>query len=253
MIWRGRYACPFGLKQTGVIPLLRSAANSVYATFFRVKDSDWTPGMVAAHCMAAKRRKEFVYPAASLRDLTQSDEVTFAIPDPYDKADRPDEIDVAADLNNGITPVCFRPNGQAYLPRQITSYSVLSGATKDYRARPGHIPSVVFEFWEELARRFDAQRQDAVAADPIPPAKPLAGVMYPSAMRSMVNRLVDDMAGPFSNGKPLLDPSPEAIRRMKDSLVVELNAAGFGVQCLVEPVRHDYFDDFLINQGGVAY
>lgn len=232
---------------------ISSAANSVYASFFRVESNDWPPWMVAAHCAAVKRSQEVVYPAANLAGYTQTDSTTFAIPDPYDKTDRPTVAEIKADLNNGITPIAFTSNGQSYIVRQITSYNVLSSGLKDYRAREGHIPSVVHFFWEELLRRYAAQRQPNIAADPPKGVKPIPGYDYPRSVKALIYRTIDDLAGEFSNQKALLDSSPDAIQRMKDSTTVTLQNGGFFVNVLVEPVVHNLFDDFLISQGGNAY
>jgi phage tail sheath gpL-like len=232
---------------------ISSGANSVYASFFHVEDNDWPPWMVAAHCAAVKRSQEVVYPAANLAGYTQTDTTVFAIPDPWDKTDRPTVTEQKADLNNGVTPIAFTANGRSYIVRQITSYNVLSTGLKDYRAREGHIPSVVHFFWEELLRRYAAQKQPNRAADPPKGVKPIPGYDYPRTIKALVYRCIDDMAGEFSNQKALLDSSPDAIRRMKESTTVTLQPGGFFVNVLVEPVVHNLFDDFLVNQGGSAY
>jgi phage tail sheath gpL-like len=247
----------FGLdcsQSSGASVTGSAAANSVYAVFVRVENNDWPPGMIAAHMAAVKRRMEVIYPAANLRDYTNSDTTPFGILDPYAKGDRPTKAEIAADLNAGVTPIAFYPNGQAYIPRQITGYSWLgSSTTRDYRAREGHIPSVVHFFWEELVRRYSAQKQPNVADDPPNGVRPLKGVDYPATMKGLINQLIDECSGPMINGAPILDPSPDAIRQMKESLVVERKTGGFGINCLVLPVEHNLFDDFMINQGGNPY
>ncbi len=229
-----------------------SVANSVYAFFYRVENNDWPPPMIAAHHAAMKRSQEVIYPAYNFAGYTNSDETPYFVPPPYAKADVPTTTEIAADINNGVSPVSFRPDGTPYLVRDVTSRSWTgSSATKDYRAREGHITSVTVAFWEEVAGRFDAQKQPNVAADPLQGTKPVGGFMYPMSVRDLIWKVMDDMSGGFINGKALLDPS--VLDDMKKSVYVELGAAGFGTTATVQPVRHNLFDDFLINQAGPAY
>jgi len=231
---------------------ISSAANSVYAFFYRVENNDWPPPLIAAHHAAMKRSQEVIYPAYNFAGYTNTDTTPYFVPPPFAKADVPTTTEIAADINNGVSPVSFRPDGTPYLVRDVTSRSWTgSSATKDYRAREGHITSVTFAFWEEVERRFIAQRQPNVAADPLTGTKPIAGFMYPIAARDLVWKVMDDMVGPFINGQALLDPS--VIDDMKKSVFVDLGAAGIGTTATVQPVRHNLFDDFLINQAGPAY
>lgn len=229
-----------------------SAANSVYAFFYRVENNDWPPPMIAAHHAAMKRSQEVIYAAYNFAGYTNTDSTPYFVPPPFSKADVPTTSEQAADINNGVSPVSFRPDGTPYLVRDITSRSWSgSSATKDYRAREGHITSVTFAFWEEVYRRYIAQRQPNVRADPPQGVRPIAGFDTPQSMRDLVWKVMTDMAGPFVNGKALLDPS--VLDAMFASVSVELEAAGFGTVATVQPVRHNLFDDFLINQAGPAY
>ncbi len=229
-----------------------SAANSVFAKFFRVKGNDIPPWMVAAINCAAHSIEERKYAAANMSGYTTSDSTKYPIPDPFDKSNRPSTTEIAADLNNGVCAIAFSPNGQSSLVRSVTSKSWTgSSTTKDYRAREGHIPSVTFAFWAELEARYIAQRQPNVAADPPQGVRPVPGCMYPLTLKGIVGGVMDDMCGPFMNNMPLLDSS--VIADMRASISVELNPAGFFTRAIVQPVRHDLFDDFLISQAGPAY
>lgn len=231
---------------------ISSPANSVYAFFYRVENNDWFPGMIAAHHAAMKRSQEVIYPAYNFAGYTNTDSTPYFVPPPYAKADVPTSTEIAADLNNGVSPVSFRPDGTPYLVRDVTSRSWTgSSATKDYRAREGHITSVTFAFWEEVYQRYVAQRQPNVMADPPQGARPIAGFDTPQKMRDLVGKVMTDMCGAFSNNKALLDPS--VLPDMLASISVDLGAAGFGTTATVQPVRHNLFDDFLINQAGPAY
>ncbi|MGK3981312.1 hypothetical protein WMF38_57475 [Sorangium sp. So ce118] len=233
-----------------------SAANSVNAVFWHAENNDWTPGMLAAHCTAVKRSQEMLHPAANLAGYTNSENTPFQVPDPYDKNDRPTETEQDSDLDNGVTPIAFYPDGTSYIVRQVTSKSWTgSSATKDYRAREGHIPSVVHYFWGEVESRYGVAKQQSphVAADPVKGQKPVKGVMYPSAVSKIILGVIDDFSGPAIGSIPLLDPSPDAIARMKASVdVVDMND-GTSAICDVEPVRHNLKGHFLINQTGPAY
>jgi phage tail sheath gpL-like len=231
-----------------------SAANSVHAFFHRAENNDWTPFMIAAHNCAAKRSKEIAHPSANLTGYTNSDSSVYKVPDPYDKNDRPTLAELEADLDNGVTPIAFAPNGAAYIPRMVSSRSWLgTSATKDYRAREGHIGSAIKYTWAEVKSRYVATRQDHVAADPVKGQKPLAGVTYPSAVKSLLLGVIDDLAGPAVGGIPVLDPSPEAIARMKASVNVVDMADGISATVDFEPVRHNNKGNFLVKQTGPAY
>lgn len=229
-----------------------SAANSVYAFFYRVENNDWFPGMIAAHHAAMKRSQEVNYAAYNFAGYTNTDTTPYFVPPPYAKADVPTTSEQTADLNNGVSAVSFRPDGTPYLVRDVTSRSWTgSSATKDYRAREGHITSVTFEFWEEVYRRYVAQKQPNVMADPPQGRRPLAGFDTPQKMRDLIGKVMTDMAGTGFTGGTILDPS--VLDEMIASISVEINAAGFGTRATVQPVRHNLFDDFLIQQAGPAY
>lgn len=233
-----------------------SAANSVNAVFWHAENNDWTPAMIAAHCTAVKRSQEMIHPAANLAGYTNSENTRFTIPDPYDKNDRPTQIEQAADLDNGVTPIAFYPDGTPYIVRQVTSKSWTgSSATKDYRAREGHIPSVVHYFWGEAEARYSVLRQQnqLVSSEPAKGQKPVKGVMYPSTIKKMILSVIDDFTGPTISGIPLLDPSPEAIAEMKASVDVVDMTDGTSAICDVQPARHNLKGHFLINQTGPAY
>lgn len=229
-----------------------SVANSVYAFFYRVENNDWPPPMIAAHHAAMKRSQEVNYAAYNFAGYTNTDTTPYFVPPPFAKADVPTTTEQAADINNGVSPVSFRTDGTPYLVRDVTSRSWTgSSATKDYRAREGHIPSVTFAFWEEVEQRYIAQRQPNVMADPPQGRRPIAGFDTPQTMRDLVGKVMTDMAGPFKNGRAYLDPS--VLDEMIGGISVQLSSAGFGTTATVQPVRHNLFDDFKINQAGPAY
>lgn len=231
-----------------------TGGNSARAVFWHAENNDWTPAMIAAHCTAVKRSQEIAYPASNLAGYTNGDGTPFQIPDPYTKTDRPTTTEQESDLDNGVTPIAFGPNGAAYIVRQVTSRSwVGSSATKDYRAREGHIPSVVDYFWSEVRSRYTATRQPNVAADPVQGQRPVAKITYPRDVKTLILGVVDEFTGPAIGGAAILDPSPEAIARMKASVAVVDMVDGVSATCDVEPIRHNLKGNFVINQAGPAY
>jgi phage tail sheath gpL-like len=231
-----------------------SAANNVYAVFWHAENNDWTTGMIAAHCTAAKRLKETLHPSANLTGYSNTEITPFQVPDPFDKSDRPTTVEMEADLNNGVTPIAFDATGAARIVRQVTSRSWLgSSATKDYRAREGHIPSAIHYTWAEVFNRYLVTRQDHVAANPTKGQPPLKGVTYPGAVESLINGVIDDLAGPAIGGIPVLDPSPDAVIRMKKSVQCVDMVAGISATADFEPVRHNNKGHFLLNQTGPGY
>ncbi len=249
----------FGLdcsQSEGTSVATSSAANAVRAAFYRVHGSDWTPAMVAAHMAGVRWLKEQAYPAASLTRYANGDATPFFIPDPFDKSNRPSATEVIADLNNGVTPICFDANGSPLINRAATSYSVLPGtANKDYRARESHIPSAEDAAWEYLAVRWGAIAQPNVCGSLAVGAKPLAKFNTPDDMIKLIHSVIDVLSSnqsPYDN-TPILDPTPSVVAAMKASIAVETRADGFGVSVDFEPVRHNNKQDFLINQGGPAY
>jgi hypothetical protein len=232
-----------------------TAANLATAAFYRVHGSDWTSGMVAAHMAGVRWLLEQAYPAASLTGYAHGDATPFYIPDPYNKANRPTSTEITADLNNGVTPICFTPLGSPNINRGVTSYSVLPGtANKDYRARESHIPSVIHASWAYLRQRWQRTKQGNVMGDLPAGARPLKGFNTPGGMKYLLASCIDTLSSNASPwGRAILDPDPAAVKRMKDSIFVEQRADGLGVSVDWEPARHDNKDDFQILQGGPAY
>jgi phage tail sheath gpL-like len=233
-----------------------SAANSVNAVFWHAENNDWTPAMIAAHCTAVKRSQEMIHPAANLAGYTNSENTRFTLPDPYDKNDRPTMIEQAADLDNGVTPIAFYPDGTSYIVRQVTARSWTgSSATKDYRAREGHIPSVVHYFWGEVEARISVANQNSrlVSGEPTKGAKPVKGVMYPSTVKKIIQNVIIDLAGPAVSSIPVLDPSQDAVSRMLESVSVVDMVDGISAMCDVEVARHNLKTHVIANQTGPAY
>lgn len=245
----------FGLVSTQANATLvgvSAPANSVYAVFFRAENSPWFPGMIAAHCTAAKRNAEIVDPGANLAGYTVSESTPFLIPPPYDKSDYPSETEIRADLNNGITPITFSASGTPSIVRQITARNWTNAATtKDYRAREGHIPSVILFMWAQLRSRYAATKQGRVADDPKVGQKPLPGTTTPGSVKALVRHLIDDYTFGNANGAgPLLDPT--VYQAMQDSVEVRLLPDGISARVDFVAVRHNNKGQFVIAETSLA-
>ncbi len=235
-----------------------SDANSVRAFFFHAEDNDWTAGMLAAQCAAAMRRAQVAHPSANMTGYTtdSASGTRFNVPDPYDKTDRPTSTEIEQLLKDGITPIAFTPTGRAYIVRQITSRNVNAQSAKDYRASEGHITSAVDFFWSVLGQRYAEQRQPFVADDPAEGSKPLPKVDTPSVLRALASSVIDDLTGAAPLGLyegPILDPSPDVIAAMKESIVVTRRTGGLSVAANIYAVQHNLFSEFSIRETGPAY
>lgn len=245
----------FGLVSTQANATLvgvSAPANSVYAVFVHAENNPWFPGMLAAHVGAVKRNLEIVDPGANLTGYTVSDTTQFLIPPPYDKTDYPTETEIRADLNNGITPITFSASGTPSIVRQITGKNwTNSASTKDYRAREGHIPSVVLYVWEVIRSRYSASKQSRVAADPLRGEKPLPGTTTPGSVKSLIQNVINDFTtGNVNNAGPLLDPSVK--QAMLDSVDVRLLADGISAHVDLVAVRHNNKAQYQIAETSLA-
>ncbi len=231
-----------------------AAVNLVWGHCYRVHGNDWHTSMVAAHHTAIHRSTEINYAAANLTNWTQSSTLgtTYLIPAPFNTANVPSSVDETTDLQGGVSTVGFRSDGTPYIVRSITMYWWEgSSSTTDYRAREGHIPSTLYQFWGDLSSLLKAQNQPNVAADPPQGAKPVQGFMYPSSVKSIANGLIGSMCGPYQNGMALLDPS--ILPQMLAATFVQIQAAGFQLNTAIGCVRHNLYDDTLIQEIGPAY
>lgn len=244
-----------GTQSQGTTVATSSAFNNPRGKLIRVHGNDWTPGMVAAHSCGAHWLMESQYAGASMTGYTTNSAIgtIFNIPDPFNKANRPTATEISADLNNGVVPVEFLSDGTARFNRSITSYSVLPGtSSKDYNAREGHIPSVIDYAWEYLFSRWQKNRQANVMDDLPKGKRPLPNFNTPGGLKAVINSVIDVLSSTVcpSNNTPILDPSPDALQRMRDSVYVEKTNNGLAAAINWEPVRHDNQDDFLIRQTG---
>lgn len=232
-----------------------SAANSVYAKFYRSKNNPWTPGMIAAHHAAINRSQQIAYPAANLNGYTATDNTIYQVPAPYSKSDWPSETEQRADVNNGVSPVAFRTNGTAYLVRDVLSRSLNAQGNNDYRARAGHITRAITKYWGILFQRWQATKQPNVDDDLPVGATPRPLTSYPQSLASLAKSLIDDFTGPNPLGKypgPILQPS--VATAMKNSVIAKKAGAGkLSLSADLRAVEHLIGSETTLREVGDAY
>lgn len=230
-----------------------TALNNVRCKVYWSENSLWTPGMIAAHAAAIQRVRELAHAGANLTDYTASDTDVCLFPAPYDAADRPTPTEVRTALSNGGSVINFNKIGRSFIQRSITTRS-LQGASNDYRAREGHIPSAIDYFYDNVyLPRHRATIQPFIASDPAQGQTPLAGVQYPSAAVALMRDCIRDASGPFIGGQPLLDPSPQVLAKSLASVAVIELADGTSLKADIAAVRHNLKSQRLINEVGPAY
>jgi len=241
----------FGLVGTGAqATTVATAVNNAWVKFYWQENNPWTPGMLAAHHASLVRAAEIAHPAANVAGYTSGDSSIYLVPRPYDVLDYPTATEIRTALNNGYSPIAFNRLGRSYLVRDITSRS-LQGTSNDYRAREGHIPSVLAAFWQEVLQRWNAIKQPFVAADPKSGQKPLQKVTYPNTVRKLLQDTIVDMAGPFIGGSPVLDPG--SVDAMVSSVEALLITGGISARANPIAVMHNLKQEFLIGESSPAY
>jgi len=243
----------FGLVCTqpqGASVTQSAQCNTVQARAIRQQGSDLTTAMLAAHFCSLLRQREIAYPAANCNEI-----VTSGIPIPFNVSDRHNAAEVKADLNAGISSMRVIGNNTPQLTRTVLTRSLSDSLLPDYRAREGHIFSVVTLFWAVAAQRWDSTKQPNAADDPIGNQPPPARTSIPRHIRSMLKLLIEDMAGNNPLGVydgPLL--RPDRVQEMIDSIQVNHNGrGGFPTKCTVQAVLHRISWEAEIGEGGPSY
>ena len=223
--------------------------NSPVYFLVHAENNDWPASMLAAHYCGIKRSKEIGYAAANLSGYGLNGELCL-FPDPFAKSDRPTSTEIRADLNNGVTPISFTNNGSPYIVRDVTSRSWQgASSTNDYRAREGHIPSVMFKAWDVIGTAYRTTAQDNVDNDPAEGQKPLVNVTYPRDVKSLVGRCIDILIN--DDAGPLLAPSQSQL--MKDSTAVVKITGGISAHVRLVAVEHNLKGQFLLDESGPSY
>jgi phage tail sheath gpL-like len=123
---------------------------------------------------------------------------------PFNDSGIPTTTEIKSMLNNGVTALGVAPNGQVYIVRSVTSYSISSGVIHDYRARDSIVVTVGDKFTNDLVAKLSASPWTKITADPAAGAKqPPAEFATPSRVKALCEQLVSDYvdAGLFDPAK----------------------------------------------------
>lgn len=245
----------FGLVGTHAeMMAVTNSVNLVTSFFWQAEESDWTPAMIAAHHMAVMRSKELAHPGANLADYTNGTGTPYFMPPAANAGDVPTATQIDQALDNGASPIGFRGVGRKpYIVRHVTNMHQNNTGEEDFRARPGHIPSVIFFCWETFYTRWSAQKQPFTGPDPADNESPLPATSTPDSVRGVFKSIVNEFTRgrPLGYAGPILDPADKVA--MKDSIYVEAMAGGFGGNADWSPVKHNYFMRVKARQIGAAY
>lgn len=228
----------------GTVSQAVTTSVSVNKWFFfnhHAKDNDWTCGRLAVHLAAILGKLESSNRAPNLASygIRRSSD-TYYVPDPFDPFDRPTETEQVSCLNNGVTPACWTSTGKAYLAWYVTGQSE-TNSVKDYRARPGHLPSVMFDFDESVSIEVRTQSQDNWGGPPPAEGQPrLPNFDYTDDIAGIARQMIDIKT---TGGNPTLDPSMATY--MKDSIQVQDIGAGYTVRVDIRAVRHNLHKRWL--------
>lgn len=218
--------------------------NSVYAHGIQLEDCPLLPGQIAANVCAVVRAQEIAHPGANVNGTT----LPF-IPAPLDAADYPTTNEQISQLNNGVTPLAVE-KGRVILKRFITNRSLNDDSAQDYKAREGHIASVVHFTWNEARQRWANIRQPFADFDPEGQNPPTDRTTTPASARAMWEALFDTLASsnPLSQfAGPILAPS--RVTEMKERLSVVYDGTGrFPTTVTLFAVQHNLGTDVLLQE-----
>lgn len=232
-----------------------AAANSVYARFFHQKNSDWAPGLIAAHHAAVIRSQEILHPSANSNGYASSDNTIYQMPPCFLKADVMSETEIIADLKNGISAIWQTPKGKPYLVRHITSRSLNAQGNYDWRAREGHLTSAIEFAWQCVIARWVTQRQPNVDDDPPANSKPKQKTSYPSSLRTIIDSVIDDLTGDKPLGiydGPVLSPS-KAAQMKKTKVVTKAGPGKLSASVEFFAVEHLIGTEWTFREASPAY
>jgi phage tail sheath gpL-like len=233
-------------------------ASVVNSTFFKVipaTANDWPPSMRAAAYTGILSKEQSVYAAVNLTGYTTDSNLgtVCPFPTPYLLSNVWSQTDEVTLLNGGCCDVTYDGSGAAFIRRDIASYSWLPPGspttTEDYRAREGHIGSVMIEWWAAFAAICKARglNKGNIQANPASGVKPIPGQVYPFMVDSAANLLITQMCGQYQNGKPLLDPTYlKDMKAATDTTILQQGGWSLGVALRV--ARHNNWQQTLINE-----
>jgi phage tail sheath gpL-like len=208
--------------------------------------NDYSPLMLAAQACAIQAKEEASDRGCPIFDYGPAGNgKALDVPPPFTFTDRATPTEVKAALNNGVTPIEFSPSGKSKITWQITTRSETS-SVKDYRARAGHIPSVVADFWDTVRIQHSSTRQLRVSDNPAEGEKPLPGFTYPRDVEATLRNVIDaKIDGP----RATLDPAKRV--EMKASAAATLvsgGGAGTSAYAKLFAVKPNLKSHFLLQE-----
>lgn len=237
----------FGATGTNAQAITLAVSVNYHQAFCTWAESnDFSPLMLAASACAVQAKEEASDRGCPIFEYGPAGNgKTFDIPPPFTVGDRPTGVEVKAALNGGVTPVDFNAAGKAKLVWQITTRSQTS-SQNDYRARAGHIPSVVADYWETVRIRHTATRQLRVAADRAEGEKPLPGFTYPADVKALMRNVIDEK---IDGSRATLDPAKRATMKAScDATLVSGGGAGVSCFAQISAVKPNLKSQFLIQE-----
>lgn len=228
---------------------LATAINSPRCEIAWQKNSDWTPGELAAHLAAVYSLFETKpNPRTNFCNFgtRAADQPYWQVPAPRDATAHPTRADIMAALNSGLTPIgVVRKTGATYLVNKITTRS-LNGAQPDYRIRPGHKVTICDFFGDDLVEVATERFGDKRMGDDVPQGAPPLGPEFvtPQRMKGTVGGVIDRYG---ANGLW----QPGGAQRMYDTMEIRrstVNPARMGARINAEPVDNYEQGAFQVQQ-----
>lgn len=239
-----------------------AGANSARAYFYHAENNDWSPAMLAAHNAGVFRSLTVSHPAQlgpvgakGAVGYTSTDLTVYNVPDPFDKDDRPTLSEVRADLDNGVTPINFSPEGRAFIPRIITSRSQNANGDNDYRAREGHITPVADFFWNQVEQLYANNLQPIIADNLKEGQRPTARTTTPSQVTDIIQSVINDGVSSTPVGASFVGPylAPDKQQEMLDSVDVNKGVASFSAAVEINAVEHLIKSETTVRETSAAY
>lgn len=113
-----------------------------------MRRASWTPGMIAAAVATTRARREGINPAHN-----HNGEELVGMPGPTKGDKRPEDTELMAAINAGLTPVITSPDGTVRILKSITSKFQDASGNPDYRVHDTHKVAVCDTFANDLEVR----------------------------------------------------------------------------------------------------
>lgn len=211
--------------------------------------TDWTPLELAANNMALYsllEAQQFPRHNFSQFPTDATDAISWLIPGTRNGPTAgPSVAQVAAMLNNGITPIALLPNGQTQLVKRITTRS-LNGSVNDYRVRDAHKVTIC-DRWTDDAKTLTANQfggLDLIDNPPPGSVLPRGNLVWPQIWGNALEGLVEDYG---ANGQ--LQNVPDILAGMQTQRETD-NPSRMSNLTPLEPV--DIADQFCMVVDQVA-